>query len=133
MAEILEEVLNEELIQKNTNEGGITFLKVLELSKMFGNLKEIERKVYTSAKGEIITASFEVKRDFDLISFLNFYFEIIIEENFIKIYVKSSLNSFLEQNEYLFNEFYINERYPKILEKAKKISREFIEKIKRTL
>ncbi|MEM7816304.1 MAG: hypothetical protein QXZ20_00130 [Candidatus Aenigmatarchaeota archaeon] len=104
-----------------------------EKEKALETRTRLREKFYTSAKGEIITASFEVKRDFDLISFLNFYFEIIIEENFIKIYVKSSLNSVLEQNEYLFNEFYINERYPKILEKAKKISREFIEKIKRTL
>ncbi|MBU5678797.1 MAG: hypothetical protein QXJ96_01390 [Candidatus Aenigmatarchaeota archaeon] len=133
MAEIFEEVLNEELIQKNVNDSEKAFLNILELAEIFGELKERERKIYTSAKGEIITASFEVKKSFDSISFLNFYFEIIVEENFIKIYIKSSLNSALEQSEFLFNEFYINKYYPKLLEKSKKISKEFIEKIKQII
>lgn len=133
MAEILEEVLSEEFIQKNDIDGKEAFSKILELSQMFGKLEEKERKIYTSPKGEILTTSFEIKRAFDSISFLNFYLEVMAEDEFIKIYIKSSLNSILEQSEYLFNEFYINECYPKLLERAKKISKEFIEKIKRTL
>lgn len=133
MAEILEEVLSEEFIQKNDIDGKEAFSKILELSQMFGKLEEKERKIYTSPKGEILTTSFEIKRAFDSISFLNLYLEVMAEDEFIKIYIKSSLNSILEQSEYLFNEFYINECYPKLLERAKKISKEFIEKIKRTL
>ncbi|MEM5812906.1 MAG: hypothetical protein QW480_02630 [Candidatus Aenigmatarchaeota archaeon] len=133
MVEILEEILNEEFIQKNVNEGKKTFLNILELSKTFGEFKEIQRKIYISKKGEIITTSFNVKKIFNSISFLNFYVEIIAEEDLIKIYIKSSLNSALEQNEFLFNEFYINKYYPKLLEKARKISKEFIEKVKETL
>lgn len=133
MSEILEEVISEELIQKNVNDGDKKFLKILELSKDFGELKEVERKIYTSLKGNFITSSFEVKKYFDSISFLNFYIEIMADENFIKIYIKSSLNSLLEQSEFFFNEFYINELYPKILEKSKKITKEFIEKIKQVI
>ncbi|MEM5835273.1 MAG: hypothetical protein QXJ20_01285 [Candidatus Aenigmatarchaeota archaeon] len=133
MVEILEEILNEEFIQKNVNEGKKTFLNILELSKTFGEFKEIQRKIYISKKGEIITTSFNVKKIFNSISFLNFYVEIVAEEDLIKIYIKSSLNSALEQNEFLFNEFYINKYYPKLLEKARKISKEFIEKVKETL
>lgn len=133
MAEIFEEVLNEELIQKNVNRGYEAFLDILDLSKNFGVVEEGERKVYTSTKGEIITTYFEIKKSFDQISFLNFYIEVVAEGNFIKIYIKSFLKSVLEQSELFFNEFYINEYYPKILDKAKRISKEFIEKIKKRL
>jgi hypothetical protein len=129
MVEILEESIVEKEIGIKTNEPLTIVYKILNSSSNFGNIVKKDDKMYSSKTGYIINHFIELIKDLDGISCIIFSIYIDVEETYVKIIFKISLKAELRSYENIFNEYYKNYIYPKLIKKAKKISEKYISRI----
>jgi len=130
MVEIIEESIAEKEIGIKTNEPLTIVSKVLNSSSKFGNIVKKDDKIYSSKTGYIIHHFLEIRKELDGISYVIFSIYIYVEETYVKIIFKISLRAELKSDEIIFNEYYKNYVYPKLIKKAEKIAEEYNSEIK---
>lgn len=122
MAKTVREVFFSSNFNVSTGYPVAFFMRIKEILSMHGEVSNADEKIYSSAAGKSMNASFEVRKNIDNVSSMVIWVRVIGDEQSLGILAECGSLTTLNDGESIFNEFYSSSQKKHAVTRAREMS-----------
>jgi hypothetical protein len=135
MAKLISDIFYSKNFSRSVEQPLEFLVRLKKTAASFGSLRIMEDKLFGSMSGKRISTSFEVEKNLDNVTSVIVSISVMGEDENLSIFIKGYSRTVLNENETIFNDFYISEMRKEMNPRARvivrNISRALEEELKR--